>query len=251
MIQVENFYKEYDKVVAASDVSFEVPRGTLGALIGPNGAGKSTTMRALCGIIKATSGRLLISGFDVALHPIEAKRRVAYVPDDPPLFETLTVDEHLRFIASAYNVPNATERAGLLLEQLELAGKRQALASELSRGMRQKVAIACAYLRDPEVLMLDEPLTGLDPVAIRMLKQTLAERAAAGTTVLISSHLLALVEDISQHLVILSGGRCLFSGTLADAQQMYGVTGSLEDVFFRATQAPQVSQTQATPVAKN
>lgn len=235
MIEVEHFRKEYDSVVAADDVSFALPRGVVGALIGPNGAGKTTTMRALCGIIRPTTGRLVVSGFDVAREPLAVKQRIAYVPDDPPLFESLTVDEHLRFIASAYNVPDAPARANRLLEQFELTGKRQALASELSRGMRQKVAITCAYLRQPEVIMLDEPLTGLDPVAIRMLKQSLVELAAAGATVLLSSHLLALVEDITQHLVILRGGRCLFSGTLSSAQEQYGVTGSLEDVFFRAT----------------
>jgi ABC-2 type transport system ATP-binding protein len=172
----------------------------------------------------------------VACEPIAVKQRIAYVPDDPPLFESLTVWEHLRFIASAYRVSDWEQPAQGLLEQLELQPKRQSLASELSRGMRQKVAIACAYLRSPEVLMLDEPLTGLDPAAIRLLKRTLAERAAAGATVLVSSHLLALVEDICQHLVILSKGRCLFSGTLEDAQRLYGVQGNLEEVFFRATQ---------------
>lgn len=236
MIEVDHFRKEYAQVVAADDVSFQLPRGIVGALIGPNGAGKTTTMRALCGIIRPTSGRLLVAGYDVACEPIAVKQRIAYVPDDPPLFESLTVWEHLRFIASAYRVSDWEQPAQGLLEQLELQPKRQSLASELSRGMRQKVAIACAYLRSPEVLMLDEPLTGLDPAAIRLLKRTLAERAAAGATVLVSSHLLALVEDICQHLVILSKGRCLFSGTLEDAQRLYGVQGNLEEVFFRATQ---------------
>lgn len=222
--------------MAADDVSFSLPRGIVGALIGPNGAGKTTTMRALCGIIRPTSGRLSVAGFDVGRDPIAVKKRIAYVPDDPPLFESLTVWEHLQFIASAYDVPDFSARAQGLLEQLELTPKQSALASELSRGMRQKVAIACAYIRNPEVILLDEPLTGLDPVAIRLLKKTLSERAAAGATVLVSSHLLALVEDLCQHLVILRSGRCLFSGTLADAQQLYNINGSLEEVFFRATE---------------
>ncbi len=237
MILVDHFRKQYDSVVAADDISFSLPRGVVGALIGPNGAGKTTTMRALCGIIRPTQGTLEIAGFNVATQPIEVKRRIAYVPDDPPLFETLTVFEHLQFIASAYNVADWRERAETLLDQLSLDAKRHALASELSRGMRQKVAIACAYLRTPEVLMLDEPLTGLDPAAIRLLKQSLIERAQAGTTVLVSSHLLALVEDLCQHLVILRSGRCLFSGTLQEARETYSASGSLEDVFFRATLA--------------
>jgi ABC-2 type transport system ATP-binding protein len=236
LLSVEGFRKEYADVVAANDISFQLPRGVVGALIGPNGAGKTTTMRALSGILRPTAGRLLVSGFDVQREPIEVKRRIAYVPDDPPLFESLTVWEHLQFIASAYAILDYEPRALSLLEQFELSGKRLALASELSRGMRQKVAIACAYLRQPEVMLLDEPLTGLDPAAIRLLKRSMAERAAAGATVLVSSHLLALVEDITQHLVILHRGTCLFSGTMQEAHDKYGVSGSLEEVFFHITQ---------------
>ncbi|MFO1065900.1 MAG: ABC transporter ATP-binding protein [Pirellulales bacterium] len=241
MIAVTNFRKEYPLVTAADDICFQLPSGTVGALIGPNGAGKTTTMRTLSGIIRPTSGELIVAGFDVVKSPIEVKKRIAYVPDDPPLFESLTVWEHLQFIASAYSVPQFESSAEQLLEQFELTGKRTSPAGELSRGMRQKVAIACAYLRNPQVILLDEPLTGLDPAAIRLLKQSVKERAAAGATVLVSSHLLALVEDITQHLVIMRSGRCLFSGTLAEAQQTYGVSGSLEDVFFRAVQPAELA----------
>lgn len=236
MIDVQNFRKEYDRVVAADDISFSLPKGTVGALIGPNGAGKTTTMRALCGIIKPTLGQLRVAGFDILREPIEVKQRIAYVPDDPPLFESLTVWEHFQFIASAYRVTDFTPQAQSLLEQFELTSKRDALASELSRGMRQKVAIACAYLHSPEVLLLDEPLTGLDPAAIRLLKKTLVDCAVAGATVMVSSHLLALVEDVCQHLIILRAGKCVFSGSLGEARQLYGSDSSLEDVFFRATE---------------
>lgn len=235
MIEVVDFRKEYASVVAADGISFSLPSGTIGALIGPNGAGKTTTIRALCGILKPTSGRLIVAGYDVQTEPLKVKQSIAYVPDDPPLFETLTVWEHLQFIASAYSVNDFESIAEPLLKQLNLESKRGAQASELSRGMRQKVAIACAYLHSPKVLFFDEPLTGLDPAAIRLLKRTMVERVDQGATVLVSSHLLALVEDICRHLVILRQGKCLFSGSMSEARDQFGETSSLEEVFFRVT----------------
>jgi ABC-2 type transport system ATP-binding protein len=243
-IEVTDFRKQYDATVAADGISFSLPTGTIGALIGPNGAGKTTTIRALCGIIRPNSGCLKVAGFDVQQEPLKVKQVVAYVPDDPPLFESLTVWEHLQFVASAYNVQDFAERAEALLAQLNLENKRSALASELSRGMRQKVAIACAYLHAPAVLFFDEPLTGLDPAAIRLLKQTMVEKANQGATVLVSSHLLALVEDICRHLIILRQGKCLFSGSVELARQMYAEAGSLEEVFFRVTEQGQPEQGQ-------
>ncbi len=235
MIEVIDFRKEYASVVAADGISFALPSGTIGALIGPNGAGKTTTIRALCGILRPTSGRLTVAGFDVLSEPLKVKQHIAYIPDDPPLFETLTVWEHLQFIASAYSVNDFQPVAESLLQQLNLESKRNAQASELSRGMRQKVAIACAYLHSPQVLFFDEPLTGLDPAAIRLLKRTMVERVEQGATVLVSSHLLALVEDICRHLVILRQGKCLFSGSMSEARERFGETSSLEEVFFRVT----------------
>ncbi len=235
MIEVIDFRKEYASVVAADGISFALPSGTIGALIGPNGAGKTTTIRALCGILRPTSGRLTVAGFDVQSEPLKVKQHIAYIPDDPPLFETLTVWEHLQFIASAYSVSDFQPVAESLLKQLNLESKRNAQASELSRGMRQKVAIACAYLHSPQVLFFDEPLTGLDPAAIRLLKRTMVERVEQGATVLVSSHLLALVEDICRHLVILRQGKCLFSGSMTEARERFGETSSLEEVFFRVT----------------
>ena len=161
---------------------------------------------------------------------------MAYVPDDPPLFESLTVWEHLQFVASAYQVVDFEPKALTLLQQLHLEQKKAALASQLSRGMRQKVAIACAYLHSPQVLFFDEPLTGLDPAAIRLLKRTMTERAEQGATVLVSSHLLALVEDICRHLIIVSKGKCLFSGTSDQAREQYSSSKSLEEIFFEITE---------------
>lgn len=235
-IEVIDFRKEYAETLAADGISFTLPRGVIGALVGPNGAGKTTTMRSLCGVLRPTSGILRVAGYDVRTHPLDVKQCVAYVPDDPPLFETLTVWEHIEFIASAYGVADYRATGESLLSQFELSSKRNALASELSRGMRQKVAIACAYLHQPQVMLFDEPLTGLDPAAIRMLKESMRRRAAEGQSVLVSSHLLALVEDICQHLIIFQRGKCLFSGTLSEARDSHPDALSLEDVFFKYTE---------------
>ncbi len=150
MIRVEDYHKTYGETVAVDGLSFEVAPGTVLGLVGPNGAGKTTTMRALAGIIRPTRGRLSIAGHDVVHDSIAAKRALAYIPDDPKLFDALTVWEHLEFIASAYRVDDFGPKGEALLAQFELVEKRGELAQTLSRGMRQKVAICCAYLHDPQ-----------------------------------------------------------------------------------------------------
>lgn len=177
-----------------------------------------------------------MAGADIGANALEVKRRTAYVPDDPPLFETLTVMEHLQFIASAYRLKEWKDDANQLLSQFTLSDKSNTLASELSRGMRQKVAIACAYLRRPDVLLLDEPMTGLDPPSIRKLKESIEEQAQRGATVLVSSHLLSLVDDLCDHLVLIRKGNVLFHGPMDEARQQFGgASQSLEEVFFRLT----------------
>jgi ABC-2 type transport system ATP-binding protein len=240
LIHVQDYHKAYRETIAVDGLSFEVPAGAVLGLVGPNGAGKTTTLRALAGIIRPTRGRLFVAGHDVVNDPIAAKRELAYIPDDPKLFDALTVREHLEFIAATYRVADFSPKAEALYQQFELVEKRDTMAQELSRGMRQKVAICCAYLHDPKAILFDEPLTGLDPYAIRTLKASIAQRAAAGAAVIVSSHLLSLVEDLCTHLLILNQGRCLFLGTLDAARSHYaGLQGdaSLEDVFFRATEA--------------
>jgi len=241
LIRVEDYHKTYRETVAVAGLSFEVPAGTVLGLVGPNGAGKTTTLRALAGIIRPTRGRLSIAGHDVLTDSLAAKRELACIPDDPKLFDALTVWEHLEFMAAAYRVSDFASKGELLLQQFELVEKRRTMAQELSRGMRQKVAICCAYLHDPKAILFDEPLTGLDPHAIRTLKGSIGERAALGAAVVVSSHLLALVEDLCTHLLILNKGQRLFYGSLAEARSRYaGLQGeaSLEEVFFRATEQP-------------
>ena len=239
LLHVADYHKAYGDLVAVDGLSFAVHGGDVVGLLGPNGAGKTTTMRAIAGIIPPTRGRLLVAGHDVVLDPVAAKRQLAYVPDDPRLFETLTVWEHLRFVAAAYGVEDFEYAAEGLLFRFDMTEKRDTLAQELSRGMRQKVAICCAYLHKPKVILLDEPLTGLDPRGIRTMKQALHEQAAAGNAVVVSSHLLTLVEDLCTHLLIVNRGRSLFFGRTEEARSAFDDLkgdASLEDVFFRATE---------------
>jgi ABC-2 type transport system ATP-binding protein len=239
LIEVIDFHKAYNATVAVKGLSFDVQAGQVLGLLGPNGAGKTTTMRAICGVIPPTRGKLIVSGHDVVNEPVAAKSLLAYVPDDPKLFDTLTVWEHLRFIASAYRVNDFEADATRLLDQFELTPKRDALAQDLSRGMRQKVAICCAYLHRPRAILFDEPLTGLDPHGIRTMKASVRQHAANGAAVVVSSHLLALVEDLCTHLLILHHGERLFFGRVEDARSTFAaVSGdtSLEEVFFRATE---------------
>jgi ABC-2 type transport system ATP-binding protein len=238
MIKVQNFRKTYGDFQAVKDLSFEVAPGDIVALVGANGAGKTTTLRTLSGIISPTSGTLNVAGHDVVADPINAKKNLGYIPDDPRLFDTLTVWEHLAFSAAAYGVENFETRANTLLETFELDGKRDTLAHDLSRGMRQKVAIACAYLHEPRVILFDEPLTGLDPQGIRTIQRTIRERAAAGASVMVSSHLLSLVENLCSHLLVLNLGECMRFGPMADVLREVDLSkgdGALEAAFFAIT----------------
>ena len=246
MIEVHDFHKTYDSTVAVAGLSFRVAAGEILGLVGPNGAGKTTTLKVLAGALPPTRGQLSIAGKDLQREPVEVKQRVAYVPDDPQLFPDLTVDEHLAFSAAAYRVPAAGQRIASLLQQFQLLDKRRTPARDLSRGMRQKLAVCAGYLHDPQAILLDEPLTGLDPHGIRTFKTSLQQRAAEGSAVIVSSHLLAMVEDICTHVLILSAGEQRFHGPIGQLKQVYRAAGSeasLEDIFFRATDAVTVPVT--------
>ncbi len=247
MIDVCGLRKLYDDDLAVDGVSFSIAAGQICGLVGPNGAGKTTTMRCLAGLIPATSGSLRVADCDLTGDLIELKRRLAYVPDDPPLFDDLSVGEHLDFIGRLYRVRNHRNRAVELLQQFDLLHKIDAGATTLSRGMRQKLAICCAYLFDPQVLLLDEPLTGLDPPGIRTLLESVRARAAAGTTVIISSHLLAMIEDICTHLLVMQQGRTQYFGAAADLREQFPETDTLEDAYFAATCGQESSP--AAPIA--
>ena len=239
MILVRNYSKAYGERQAVDDLSFVVEGGTILGLVGPPGAGKPTTLRSLAGILAPSSGTLVIAGHDIARKPIEAKRRLALVPDDPSLFSSLTVREHLEFVARIYDVDSWQDRAAVWVERLELTEHEKKLADELSRGMRQKVAVACALLHNPDVLLLDEPLTGLDPRGIRTVYDALRQRAADGAAVILSSHLLGQIEPLCGRFLILRRGKKLVEGSKEEILDRLGSLqddASLEEIFFEATE---------------
>ncbi|HWQ93677.1 MAG TPA: ABC transporter ATP-binding protein [Clostridia bacterium] len=238
MIEVQGLTKLYGDFVAVKELSFTVRPGEVLGLIGPNGAGKTSTLRSLAGIIPPTRGSVRICGHDLARDPIGAKRKLAFFTDEPRLFDYLTVQQHLAFTARIYRVPDYQQTGEKLLEELELSGKKDALPGELSRGMKQKLAIACGLLHSPQVMYFDEPLTGLDPIGIRRMKDSILVRARAGAAIIISSHLLHLVEEICSHLLILMNGVKVADGTLEEITRQFSEQApdaNLEEVFFRAT----------------
>jgi ABC-2 type transport system ATP-binding protein len=241
MIQVELLTKLYGDFTAVNELSFSLQPGEVMGLVGPNGAGKTTTLRCLAGIIPPTRGTVNICGHNLASDAIEAKRQFAFFTDEPRLFDYLTVWQHLNFVARIYHVGNFEPVGRTLLEELELADKVDKLPGELSRGMKQKLAIACGLLHSPKVMYFDEPLTGLDPMGIRRMKDSILKRARDGAVIIISSHLLHLVEEICSRILILKSGRKVIDGTIAEIAQRYSREpgdANLEEVFFRATDEP-------------
>jgi ABC-2 type transport system ATP-binding protein len=234
---VEALSKTYDGTRALQNFSFDARAGEIVGLVGPNGAGKTTALRSIAGVLPIQEGRVLVAGHDVARDEVAAKRCLAWVPDDPQPFDTLTVQEHLEFTAALHGLRDWRARAEELLRRFELLEKRDALGGELSRGMRQKLAFACAWLPEPRLLLLDEPLSGLDPRGIRSARDAIRELARAGTAVLLSSHLLELIEALADRILILDRGRRVFLGTLEEARRtLAGPAGSsLEEIFFAAT----------------
>lgn len=240
MIEIVDLVKAYDGTRAVDQLSLRVDAGQILGVVGPNGAGKTTTLRCLAGIIPPTSGEIRIAGHDLRTAPVEARRHLAFVPDEPHLFDHLTVIDHLTLFARLYGVEEGATRAARLLTEAGLADRRLAFPTELSRGMKQKLVVACALLHQPVVLVLDEPLTGLDPAAMRRMKRTIRETASDGAAVIVSSHMLHLVEEVCDRVLIVSHGRAVLDGTLADIRTQLGDVAEdadLETLFLKATGA--------------
>lgn len=235
MLVVKNLIKRYGKQNAVNDISFELQGGEVVGLLGPNGAGKSTTIKCIVGLLRKTSGEITIGGFDHL--SVEAKRFFSYIPETPYVYDLLTVQEHLQFIAQAYGVKDWKPKANELLEMFELDDKRDKLGRDLSKGMRQKVSICCALLPDPQLLFFDEPMIGLDPKAIKNTKKIFKELKEAGKTILVSTHMIDSVESIADRIMILKDGRILGNDSIANLKQQFvqeeGTT--LEDLFLELT----------------
>ena len=241
LLDVRSLSKRYRKFDALSDLSFSVSSGEIVGLLGPNGAGKTTSLRCIAGIVRPTSGSIFVNGSDLLAGgdaEREAKRRVAFVPEQPNPYELLTVWEHLKFVALAYETMESfDERAANLLVRFDLAVKRDALVGTLSKGMRQKLTIACAFIRHASVFLFDEPLIGLDPKGARELREQLLAAREAGAAILVSTHMLDTAQTLCDRIVILRHGRMVAEGTLDALRERARATGfaSLEEVFFTLT----------------
>ncbi|KPQ13733.1 MAG: ABC2-type transport system ATPase component [Algoriphagus marincola HL-49] len=235
MLEVQNLIKKYGKQNAVNDITFDLQGGEVVGLLGPNGAGKSTTMKCIVGLLRKTSGEIRIGGYDHL--SIEAKRLFSYIPETPYVYDLLTVEEHLQFIAQAYDVRDWKTKGHELLETYDLQDKAKKLGKDLSKGMRQKVSICCALLPDPQVLFFDEPMIGLDPKAIRNTKRIFRELKEAGKTILVSTHLIDSVETIADRIMILKNGNIIGNDTLDNLKQTFeqGESGTLEDIFLELT----------------
>ncbi len=240
MLEVQGLVKQYKQFVAVDRLNMLIQPGEIVGLLGPNGAGKTTALRCICGILRQTSGRVLINGADILQDQARAKARLAFVPEVPSLYELLTVEEHLRFIAMCFSRLDLFDQLGEgLLQRFNLTEKRRELVATLSKGMRQKLSVACALVHDANVLLFDEPLIGVDPAGAHELKLEIQRQREAGAAILISTHLLDTAERLCDRVIILGRGRKIAEGTLSQLQEVSQMEGrSLEDVFLKLTEEP-------------
>ena len=245
MIRLEGVTKRYGHFTAVHPLDLQVARGELFGFLGPNGAGKTTTIRMLAGVLRPTAGRAFIAGYDIAREPILAKQRIGYIPDRPAVYEKLTGAEFLRFVCGLWgkNGGAAEQRADDLLELFELTAWKNTLVESYSHGMRQKLLISSALVHGPDLIIVDEPMVGLDPKAARLIKDLLRNFAAAGVTVFLSTHTLEVAEALCDRIAILQGGRIRAMGTMAELREE-AATGDahLEDVFLKLTGGEDVQQ---------
>ncbi|MBC8527999.1 ABC transporter ATP-binding protein [Christensenellaceae bacterium NSJ-44] len=230
MLKVEGVTKRYGKTLANDDISFSVEDGQIAVLMGPNGAGKSTIIKCIVGLLRF-QGKITLNGYDNK--SVEAKAQIGYIPEMPAVYDLLTVQEHMQFILRAYRKMDNLDYAQALLERLELWDKKDKLGKQLSKGMQQKLSIACALAHSPRVVIFDEPLVGLDPHAIKELKAIFQELRQGGASVLISTHMIDSVEDSWDVAHIMMQGR--FAATMANwPSEMNEKT--LEQLFFEITE---------------
>jgi ABC-2 type transport system ATP-binding protein len=238
VIKLTQLTKRYGSFTAVNGIDLAIRKGELFGFLGPNGAGKTTTFRMIAGIILPTTGSIEIGGVDLGRQPLVAKRRLGYIPDRPFVYDKITGAEFLRFVAALYNAEDATleRRIDELLDLFELAPWKHQLTESYSHGMRQKLIIASAFVHRPEVIVVDEPMVGLDPKGARLLKDMFRQYVARGGTILMSTHTLEVAESMCDRIAIMQGGRILAQGTMAELrEQTASGDSSLEDLFLRLT----------------
>ncbi len=230
MLKVNQLTKIYDKVKAVDNISFHVNDGEIAVLLGPNGAGKSTTIKSIAGLLRY-NGEIIING--MPNKSIEAKRIFGYVPEAPAVYDMLTIEEHIKYIASAYKMKDYEAKAKELLEAFDLWDKKDKLGTSLSKGMKQKVSICCALLFEPRVILFDEPMIGLDPKAIKTLKDAFLKLKHHKCSILISTHIIDSVEEVWDRALIMKDGEIVLSRT---REELANNNESLEDIFFNVTE---------------
>jgi ABC-2 type transport system ATP-binding protein len=238
MIETKNLTKRYGKTLAVDRLSLKVLKGTIFGFIGPNGAGKTTTIKMLGGLIEPDAGAVLIRGTDIKTAPEEAKQRIGFIPDRPYLYEKLTGLEFLKFTADLYGVDESVflDKAKNMLELFSLIDWKDELIEAYSHGMRQRLIMSAAILHDPEIIIVDEPMVGLDPAGIKMVKHLFRELADGGVTFFISTHTLSMAQDLCDYIGVIHHGKLIATGTLDDLKtKAQSTSGDLEAVFLKLT----------------
>ncbi len=235
MIRLEQITKSYNGKTAVSGLDIEIPRGQVFAFLGPNGAGKTTTVKMIVGLLKPTGGSVSVCGLDVETQYEEIKKRISYVPDHPYIYDKLTGREFLYFVSRMYDLDKSGERIESYAEIFETEDYLDNMIESYSHGMKQRIVISAALMRDPEVIVVDEPLVGLDPKGSRTVKDLLREKAKAGATVFMSTHMISVAEETADRIGIIHYGRLVADGTPDELS--YAKKGGLEDVFLDITKA--------------
>jgi ABC-2 type transport system ATP-binding protein len=238
MIELEHLRKEFRNVVAVQDLTLRIETGCFFAFLGPNGAGKTTTIKLITGLLKPTSGRLRICGHDVQEDGMAARQVLSYVPDQPYLYDKLSGREFLRFVGEVYGMERRPMELeiGAIAERFEMSSYLDQLAETYSHGMKQRVVIGAALLHEPRVIVIDEPMVGLDPRSSRIVKDVLRERAAAGVTVFMSTHTLSVAEELADRIGIIRRGELIADGSLEDIYEASQAGGQLEEAFLKLTE---------------
>ena len=237
MIELVHLTKHFGELTAVDDLSLTVGEGEFFAVLGPNAAGKTTTIKMMAGLLKPTAGRALIAGHDIQEEPLEARKRLAYVPDFPFLYDKLTASEFLRFVGQVFGMDSRRIQQGSmeLVERFHLQDFLRKPLEGLSHGTRQRVAICAALLHDPSVFIIDEPMVGLDPQHARVVKDVLRERSRAGMCVFVSTHQLSIAEEMADRIGIIHRGKLIAMGTADELRRQSGIHGALEQVFLALT----------------
>ena len=238
LLQVKNLSKRFDDVQAVDNFSFDIKSGEILGLVGPNGAGKTTLIRCICGILKMDSGNVKINNLDLIKDGSTARGKLGYVSETPNPYDYLTVWEHIMFIMRAYSINAWERRAEEMLKRFDLIEKRDDMVVTLSKGMKQKLTIICTFLHDPEIFLLDEPIIGIDPKGTKYLKELVKKGQKDGKAILISSHMLDLIEKLCTRIIIMDNGKKLVQGEISflRKQARLGLDSSFEETFIKITE---------------